>query len=224
MSISRILHLIEITGVSPKALTTETGLSGSAITEWKKGKAKPSTDAIVKISNYFSVPIEYILELGVFSNWDEITSNKDAIWNALGESPYRNAYLTTEDGKSLRSLFYDAMYTEPDDLVMIKLFSWAVKSVTFIHHTSRGSGQERIDANLEFSDVLLFLLPKEASKGSRRMTMGEGLQDFGERQRNGPVYALSEDERRLLDVYRGLSDLQKGEVFRTIMEVAAKKN
>ena len=54
--------------------------------------------------------------------------------------------------------------------------------------------------------------------------MGEGLQDFGERQRNGPVYALSEDERRLLDVYRGLSDLQKGEVFRTIMEIAAKKN
>lgn len=37
------------------------GLSNSAISEWKKGKAKPSLEAVVKIARYFGVTTDYLL-------------------------------------------------------------------------------------------------------------------------------------------------------------------
>lgn len=223
MVISRILHLIEITGVSPKELTSSTGLSGSAITEWKKGKAKPSTDAIIKISSYFSVPVEYILGLGVFEKWSEIIQHKDAIWNAIGDSQYNGSYLATEDGKSFRALFYEAMYTESNDLSMIRLFSWSIKSIRFSPCTDN-EGQEFVDAYVEFSDVILLLLPKnEHTKTPKRITMEDAFNDFMERHTNIPHYALSTDEQRLLDMYRGLTDIEKGEVLGTVNSILNRK-
>lgn len=220
MIVSHILHLIEITGISHKELTSSTGLSGSAITEWKKGKAKPSTDAIVKISSYFSVPIEYILGLGVFENWNEIIQYKDSIWNALGDSPYARSYLATSDGKSLRSLFYEAMYTEPDDLSMIRLFSWSIKFVRFTTCSDSAEG-ETIEANLEFSDALLLLLPREETeKKIRRMTMEDALNNFMQTHINAPRFALSEDEHRLLDMYNRLTDIEKGEVLGLVQNIS----
>ena len=59
--LNRILELMEKNHVTAKQLTSDLGLSGSAISEWKKGKGKPSTDAVVKIAKYFSVSADYIL-------------------------------------------------------------------------------------------------------------------------------------------------------------------
>lgn len=223
MVISRILHLIEITGLSQKELISSTGLSGSAITEWKKGKAKPSTDAIIKISSYFSVPIEYILGLGIFEKWSEIIQHKDAVWNAIGDSPYSESYLATADGKSLRALFYEAMYTEPNDLSMIRLFSWSIKSIHFSPRTDN-EGQESIDAFIEFSDIILLLLPgNSAQRSPNRVTMADAFNNFMEGHFNTPRYALSDDERRLLDMYGRLTDIEKGEVLGTVNSILNRK-
>lgn len=59
--INKILKLMEENHVSAKQLTSDLGLSGSAISEWKKGKGKPSTDAVVKIAKYFGVSTDFIL-------------------------------------------------------------------------------------------------------------------------------------------------------------------
>lgn len=59
--INRILDLMEKRKINAKQLTAELELSNSAITDWKKGKAKPSTDAVVKIAAYFDVSTDYIL-------------------------------------------------------------------------------------------------------------------------------------------------------------------
>nr|WP_312577705.1 helix-turn-helix domain-containing protein [Sedimentibacter sp.] len=66
--IERILKLIKERGITAKKLTDELELSNSAITDWKKGKARPSTDAIIKIANYFNVSADYILTGKDFSN------------------------------------------------------------------------------------------------------------------------------------------------------------
>lgn len=47
--------------ITAKYLTTELELSNSSITDWKKGKAKPSTDAIIKIANFFEVSTDFLL-------------------------------------------------------------------------------------------------------------------------------------------------------------------
>lgn len=59
--ISRILELMENEGISARKLTAELGLANSCISEWKKEKAKPSIDAIIKISAYFGVTTDYLL-------------------------------------------------------------------------------------------------------------------------------------------------------------------
>lgn len=59
--INRILDLMKKNNINAKTLITETGLSNGAITDWKKGRAKPSTDAVAKIADYFNVSTDYII-------------------------------------------------------------------------------------------------------------------------------------------------------------------
>ena len=60
-AIDRILFLISEKGISANRLSLDLRLSNSAITDWKKGRAKPSTDAINKIADYFDVSTDYLL-------------------------------------------------------------------------------------------------------------------------------------------------------------------
>ena len=59
--IERILGLMEINNISAYKLTSDTGLNHSSVNGWKKGIAKPSFDAIIKISDYFNVTTDYLL-------------------------------------------------------------------------------------------------------------------------------------------------------------------
>ncbi len=59
--IEKILYLMEVNGVNAKKLTADLGMAVSSVTDWKKGKAKPSVEAIVKIAQYFKVTTDYLL-------------------------------------------------------------------------------------------------------------------------------------------------------------------
>ena len=60
-TIERILLLINKHNITAKKLTNDLELSNSAITDWKKGKGRPSIDAIIKISKYFNVTSDWLL-------------------------------------------------------------------------------------------------------------------------------------------------------------------
>jgi transcriptional regulator with XRE-family HTH domain len=60
-SVKRIKKLLEENGITAKKMLIELGLSTNAVSEWNKGKAKPSFGAIVKISEYFNVSTDYLL-------------------------------------------------------------------------------------------------------------------------------------------------------------------
>lgn len=59
--IEKILELMSQKGVTAREVCTSAGLTHSAISDWKKGKSKPSTDALVKIAEYFNVSTDYLL-------------------------------------------------------------------------------------------------------------------------------------------------------------------
>lgn len=59
--IDRILELIMKSGKSINSLEKEIGFTRGTIANWKNGKNKVSTDAIVKISQYFNVSTDYLL-------------------------------------------------------------------------------------------------------------------------------------------------------------------
>lgn len=84
-----ILNLMEDFHVTAKQMTSDLGMSGSAISEWKKGKGKPSTDAVVKIAKYFQVSTDYILGVDI-----KTKESNAAFWNqyidickAIGKAP-----------------------------------------------------------------------------------------------------------------------------------------
>ncbi|MCL2264246.1 MAG: helix-turn-helix domain-containing protein [Defluviitaleaceae bacterium] len=58
----KLLQLMQENGVTAKELTKILGLHGSAITEWKNGKTKPSIETVVKIADYFGVTTDYLLK------------------------------------------------------------------------------------------------------------------------------------------------------------------
>ena len=59
--IERIKALMSERSVNGRQLAMEIGLNHGIVSDWEKGKAKPSTDAIIKIANYFSVSTDYLL-------------------------------------------------------------------------------------------------------------------------------------------------------------------
>lgn len=212
MPIQRIIHLIELFDITAKTLMEATSLSNSAISEWKKGKAKPSAEALVKISKYFEVPIEYLLGMGVFENWEEFQSEEalDAISNAF-DTDFEGAYLST--GESVIGLRYRAIFN--GELERIRFFSWAVKSVKI--EPGYRDWEEILVANVEYTDVFRMMISKEGrNDGLKTYTASERIEDFKQRMKEGPYARLEEDEKRLLDLYRTLSGVQKGEVFKII--------
>lgn len=56
----RIFELMEKEHVTAKQLSTATGISQSNFTEWKKGRSNPKLEALIQISEFFNVPVEYL--------------------------------------------------------------------------------------------------------------------------------------------------------------------
>jgi transcriptional regulator with XRE-family HTH domain len=66
--VDRIFNLFKQSGKKYIQLAGEIGIKSSTITQWKKGKQKPSLDAVVKIADYFDVPVDFLLGRGTFSS------------------------------------------------------------------------------------------------------------------------------------------------------------
>ena len=218
MTIQRILHLIELADITAKTLTQETGLSHSAISEWKKGKAKPSADALVRIAEYFEVPIEYLLGMGVYSNWEDLQTNvgMEAIIAAVYED-YPNEALIT--GDSVYGEFRRGVYES--EIKMIRFFNWAVKSVELEEANEFSEDfyewRDVTKAHIEYSDIFKMLIRERESEPTMiRFTAKELADNFMARMKAGPYANLEEDEKELLYHYRGLTEIQKGEVFKVI--------
>lgn len=60
-AINKIIYLLKKNDISARKLTLDLNLANSSVSEWKKGKANPSIDAVIKIAKYFGVTTDYLL-------------------------------------------------------------------------------------------------------------------------------------------------------------------
>ena len=60
-TIDRILQLRDEHHLTSKEVEISAGLANSSISQWKKGRGKPSLDSIVKLSHFFHVSSDYLL-------------------------------------------------------------------------------------------------------------------------------------------------------------------
>ena len=49
-------------GVSDYTVAKATGIPASTFSEWKSGRSKPKVDKLMKLAEYFDVPVTYFLE------------------------------------------------------------------------------------------------------------------------------------------------------------------
>lgn len=105
---SVFVALMEQKGVSAYEVSKATGIHQSAFSKWKAGISRPNTEKMVKIADYFGVPVEYLM---------------------TGEMPSGEGYYIDEDtaevaqalfeSKDMRLLFDAARDASPEDLQMV---------------------------------------------------------------------------------------------------------
>ena len=59
--IDRFYLLMGEKNMKPAQAARELGISGSAFTEWKTGKTKPTLDITIKFADYFHVSLDYLV-------------------------------------------------------------------------------------------------------------------------------------------------------------------
>ena len=59
--ITRIVSLLDNSGMTAKELTEKLNLNRSTISDWKIGKTKPSVNAVIGISQIFDVSLDWLL-------------------------------------------------------------------------------------------------------------------------------------------------------------------
>lgn len=75
--IERILELIQKNDVTEYRVMKDCGLQTNSFTYWKKGRAIPGLDALIKIANYFNVSLDYLV--GRTANGNATISNNTTI-------------------------------------------------------------------------------------------------------------------------------------------------
>ena len=78
MPVEKIFMLMAEHCVTAKEVSTATGIAASSFTEWKKGRSKPKTEALVSIADYFGVSLDYLTGRSVVaahkeSGFDDLT-------------------------------------------------------------------------------------------------------------------------------------------------------
>lgn len=87
-------------GIKLKELRTEKNLtqlqmaeildtSKSNISKYESGSVEPNLEMLVKISRYFDVPTDYLLESGVFENWNFLLENKEKVLEVIASCTSR---------------------------------------------------------------------------------------------------------------------------------------
>jgi len=69
MQMNRIRELRKRMEITQKELAGHLQIADSTLSYWEMGKYEPDSDALMKLSRFFSVPIDYILG-GDFTKWD----------------------------------------------------------------------------------------------------------------------------------------------------------
>ena len=87
--VDRIFQLKEENHLTSKEVEVGAGLSNSSLSQWKKGKGKPSLENIIKVAAFFHVTTDYLLCLTdecENSAKDSLTQEERLLLNAYNHS------------------------------------------------------------------------------------------------------------------------------------------
>lgn len=100
--------LIQKFNLTAYRVSIDTGVTQTALSNWKNGRSTPSRETLQKLAKYFNVSIEYLLG-------EETTENVQYYLNDETRIIAQEIF----DNKDLRILFDASRKAKPDDLKLI---------------------------------------------------------------------------------------------------------
>lgn len=116
--------------LSQSELAKIVNVGQNTISNWETGRTDPDYESLSILSNYFAVPIDYLLGTGVFNNWDMIINNKDNVCYALRQKIPMDFSMGNDESYLVAQLERWMVY-DFDEIATARWFSFAVKSVIF---------------------------------------------------------------------------------------------
>ncbi len=110
-------QLLQKKGVSPYKVAKETGVTQTALSNWKLGKSTPTAKTLQKIADYFGVPIDYLTTGKMPESKTGYYLNDETA--AIAQEIFEN--------KELRMLFDASRNATPEDLLTVRDMMLALK-------------------------------------------------------------------------------------------------
>jgi len=99
---NRIRELRKQINMTQKELAKQLQIADSTLSYWEMGKYEPDTNALMKLSRFFNVPIDYILS-GDFTSWS--VSEKKVPYQSVEAITPAAAPNATDDFRSANAAF-----------------------------------------------------------------------------------------------------------------------
>jgi transcriptional regulator with XRE-family HTH domain len=119
--------------MTQKELAKQLQIADSTLSYWEMGKYEPNNEALIKLSRFFSVPIDFILG-GDFTKWD--INGVNVI--------YPNVYTTNSNGSDMIVSEANIPYCISDD-------GFKDKQITFDRIEFEDLTREEIDILAEYA-------------------------------------------------------------------------
>lgn len=114
---SRFKHLLDLKGVTAYRVAKDTGISPMTFSEWKKGLYTPKRDKLIKIAEYFNVPVTYFYE-----------GTEDSVDNYLLDVAV--THLSSNLREDQRQIIKTAASLTPEEVVIVDTLIKALKPLT----------------------------------------------------------------------------------------------
>ena len=117
MNISKkIKQLREFANLTQQELADKLSISRSTLAGYESENKQPSYQVLAQIAEFFNVPTDFLLDVGVFKNWDFLLSNKEEIINYLSislENLSHNILYGVDNITFARLVYMFNIYIEP---------------------------------------------------------------------------------------------------------------
>lgn len=115
--IPRVFELMQEKGIKGAQITRDLGVSSGNISDWKSGKASPSSAVLVALANYLDTTVEYLT--GESDEKEKTPEPLDPDHNVLimrgRDGSYIRKQLTDEEVRAL-TVLVSQMKDAPDDI------------------------------------------------------------------------------------------------------------
>lgn len=71
---------------SPSRCADTIGFNRGTVSAWKKGKSSPSREILLKVAEFFQVPLSFLTQSPPFNDWRHIAEDRHAFLQATGVS------------------------------------------------------------------------------------------------------------------------------------------